>query len=438
MSAMPPVSDPPPPSPAEHHGKLHWTTRWRGDRGPDGRRPRYTKRFGPVEGVGPRRARALYQAWLRKWEQARGVRDPRSTDGLSVEAFAEKYLAHAKGYYRKEGKITTHVYTVATALQHLIDRYGPLNVDALTPPLLAGLRDALVLDAAGAARARSTVNKWLDVVRAAYKWGTEKGMVAPGVWAELRAVSRLQKGRTEAREERDIKPVHWSVVEATLPHLSATVAAMVGVQWHSGMRPEEVCAMRGRDLERDGPLMLYRPETHKTDHRENARERVVVLGPRAQSALEPFLRRDLNAYLFAPAESAAQRERGVRPDMRPCFDTNGYRHAIHRACDRAWPPAGAAARREKAPTGRKKKPRPETRMEWFARLTAAQRAEVRGWEKAHRWNPNQLRHAWATRVRREEGVEAASAGLGHSKISTTEIYAERDMETAKRIALKIG
>jgi hypothetical protein len=40
----------------------------------------------------------------------------------------------------------------------------------------------------------------------------------------------------------------------------------------------------------------------------------------------------------------------------------------------------------------------------------------------------------ATEVRKQYGVEGAQLALGHSKANITEVYAERDLEFAKRIA----
>ena len=54
------------------------------------------------------------------------------------------------------------------------------------------------------------------------------------------------------------------------------------------------------------------------------------------------------------------------------------------------------------------------------------------------WSPNQLRHARATEVRRRYGLEAAGATLGHSKLSATEVYAERDFALAAKVAAEIG
>src|SRR5262249_21646536 len=54
------------------------------------------------------------------------------------------------------------------------------------------------------------------------------------------------------------------------------------------------------------------------------------------------------------------------------------------------------------------------------------------------WHVNQLRHSHGTEVRRRYGLEAAQVALGHSQANITEIYAERDLELAARVASEIG
>lgn len=54
------------------------------------------------------------------------------------------------------------------------------------------------------------------------------------------------------------------------------------------------------------------------------------------------------------------------------------------------------------------------------------------------WHPHQLRHTAATNIRSRYGLESARAVLGHSNVSTTEIYAEQDANVARRIAAEIG
>jgi site-specific recombinase XerC len=49
-----------------------------------------------------------------------------------------------------------------------------------------------------------------------------------------------------------------------------------------------------------------------------------------------------------------------------------------------------------------------------------------------------LRHSAAGEIRRRYGVEAAQAVLGHSELSTTQVYAAADLATARRIMLETG
>ena len=109
------------------------------------------------------------------------------------------------------------------------------------------------------------------------------------------------------------------------------------------------------------------------------------------------------------------------------YDVNSYGHAIDRACDKAFPPPPRLARWDG-----------ETVARWWARLNATQRDEVKAWRKSHCWHPNQLRHTFATRVRKQHGLEAAQVLLGHSRADVTQVYAERNEQLASAVASKIG
>ncbi len=54
------------------------------------------------------------------------------------------------------------------------------------------------------------------------------------------------------------------------------------------------------------------------------------------------------------------------------------------------------------------------------------------------WHPHQLRHTHATEVRRRFGLEAAQVALGHSQANVTQVYAERDLALATKVAAEIG
>ena len=66
------------------------------------------------------------------------------------------------------------------------------------------------------------------------------------------------------------------------------------------------------------------------------------------------------------------------------------------------------------------------------------RAEVKTWQKSHRWHPNQLRHTFATRVRKQHGLEAAQVLLGHARADVTQVYAEKNLELASAVAAQVG
>ena len=52
------------------------------------------------------------------------------------------------------------------------------------------------------------------------------------------------------------------------------------------------------------------------------------------------------------------------------------------------------------------------------------------------WHPNQLRHSRATELRNKYGLEAAQVVLGHARADVTQIYAEKNLAIAVRIALE--
>jgi integrase len=262
----------------------------------------------------------------------------------------------------------------------------------------------------------------------------------------LRAVDGLKRGRSNARETPPVRPVPDAIVEATIRACSPVLAAMIRLQRLTGMRPAEVCRITAAEIDMSGKVWLYKPTHHKLAHLGPDHERVVPIGPKAQTVVQEFLRPgDLNRPLFSPAESeewrrdqlreqrpkpatAAQvrRDRGRRAqaakrERRPGdrFDTQSYGRAIDNACRRAFP-------------------HPELGGLQPIDLTPEQRAELETWDREHRWSPNQLRHTAATEIRRAFGLDHAAAVLGHTELTTTQVYAERSRQTAETVALAIG
>jgi integrase len=153
---------------------------------------------------------------------------------------------------------------------------------------------------------RSTGNAQVDRVRRVFKWAVAEDLVG-GVYHALRAVEGLRRGSPGVRDPQPVRSVAAEAVEATLPHLTPTMRAIVRVQMLTGMWPGEVCDLTAELEMWDGGVWLFRPSEHKTRH--HGRERVVLNGPQAQDILRPFIARG-GPFLVRPRLAELDRKRG--------------------------------------------------------------------------------------------------------------------------------
>jgi integrase len=391
----------------------------------------------------PPDVRAAYDRLIAEW-LANGRRLP-VEEGAPAASVNEVILAFwrwAEQHYRRaDGTPTNQLNEYKYTLRATRELYGPTPAPMFSPLKLKAVRQKMI----DAGWSRGVVNRRVSRLVHLFKWAVSEELVPEGTWRALTTVAGLERGRTAARETAPIKPVHDADVEAVLPFVLPPVRAMIQLQRFTGARPGEVCAMRGCDLDTTGDVWLYRPSQHKTAYR--GKERVIALGPQAQAVVKPFLKLDMQAYLFSPAEGLAEvraerrrlRKSKVQPSQkrrrkaaakrrpRDHYTTAAYDHAIRIGCIKAFPPPEHLA------------PRPrESKETWLARLTPVEREELARWRREHHWHPHQLRHAHATEVRRMFGLEAAQVSLGHSQARVTEVYAERDLTLAAKVAIAIG
>lgn len=370
------------------------------------------------------------------------------TSHLTIAELLAAYWRFAKQYYVKRGEPTSELPPVKQALRFLRRLYGPTPASDFTPKRLKAVRQAMVSHAVtrrriardpdtGAARrnpatgepvwetvvlrqglARRTINKQIGRVKRVFAWAVEEELVPVAVHAALQRVRGLRKGVAGVREKPPVRGVSPADVEAVLPHLPAPIAAMVRVQQLTGMRPQEVVAMRGVDIRTANPVWEYVPERYKTEHRNDDddpdRGRIVYLGPNAQAVLSPYLEEAGADYLFSPCRAEAVRyaalrqartspvptsqanrpTRGrTRAPLRAAYDVASYRRAIRRACLRCGIPP---------------------------------------------WSPNQLRHLRLTEIRHAYGLEASRVCGGHREVGVTQHYAEQDRTLARRVMAEAG
>ena len=343
-----------------------------------------------------------------------------SPTDYTIAHLADAYLTYAESYYRKEGIQTTQVRIVRDTLRILLPLFGTLPVTEFGPLKLALVCEAFIAKG----WCRSTVIKHLSVIKAMFRWGTAQEKIAGSVYHSLQAYQNPKQGRSKAREAPDVEGVPDEVVEATLPHLPPVVADLVRVQRLTGMRPSEALMLRRADIKQEGTIWKYTPTTHKNAH--HGISRLIAIGPRAQAIINAQPKAAPDAFIFSYNGGVDR------------YDQAGYRRAIQRGCERAFQYPAHLAPKVIVPTGRKKQPRLETPAEWRARLTLAERAEVKAYRDSHRWHPNQLRHTLADAVRDRFQIDASQVVLGHSKPTTTAIYASNNFKRAAAIMAQVG
>jgi integrase len=355
-------------------------------------------------------SRAEYDRLVAEW-LANGRRPPLPAgpggSDLTVNELALAFLRWAEGYYRKGGKVTSEISNIKTAIRPLRKRYGHTPARDFGPLALKVVREELIK----AELTRSGVNRGARMIVRLFRWAVENELVPPSLHHGLKAVAGIRKGQAGVREAEPVRPVPDADVDAIEPHVSAQVWAMVQLQRLTGMRPGEVVAMRTADVDTSGKVWLYTPASHKTEH--HGRSRRIFLGPLAQEVLRPWLRPSLLEPLFSPAEAEQARTAEMR-------------------------------RRRKTPVQPsqrdRSRPDPETRTGETYTTNSYHRAVQRGCRKANitPWHPNQLRHNAATRLRREFGLDAARAVLGHTSPAVTEVYAELDEAKAAEVMGRVG
>jgi integrase len=356
---------------------------------------RHQKYFGPW---GSAKARDGYARFLRQWSA--GITASKSATERhrpgTVGTLLIAWLDHAKARYVKFGKQTSEFHCHRAACNVVLDRYEKLPVSEFGLEQLEAVR-ADMIDLKK--WARKTVNNHVARIVMAFGWGVPRKLVPADVHYALQQVEPIAPGKTAAPERVPVRSAPVAHVEAVLvgeylhpdPGRRAVLSAMVRVHLFTGMRPNELCAMRPEHLDRTASEWKYTvpPTADKNYHREGDRA-PIWLGPRAQEVLAP---------LVAAAEVG--------------------KHTIF-----AFP------RQRRKSEG----PRPVSRLE-YARLIAAacKRANVPA------WHPHQLRHNRATELRRlYESNAVAARGIGTTEDVAARIYTDPQEAVDRRIARETG
>jgi integrase len=371
------------------------------------------------------------------------------------------FWQYAQVYYRDpDGRSTTEVKEYRYSLRPVRELYGHTPAAEFGPVALRAVRQRMI----DAGLSRGVVNQRIGRVKRAFRWAASNELVPVAVYQSLATLAGLRCGRSAAPDTEEVKPADPAHVAAVLPLVRPPVRAMVELELLTGMRPGEVCRLTLDEVDRSGEPWVYRPTRHKTRHRGKAR--AVPIGPRARAVLDAYLvgerpppagfedltPDDMNRRLVAAdayQDAGRHRDAELLRDLarmfvvvagcvvdpkaalfNPAADQQ-ERFRSRRATRRTKVQPSQVSRRKADP-----KRKPADVYNPHALAVAVRRA----CEKAGvpHWHPNQLRHTFASEVRRRYGLEAAQALLGHARADVTQVYAERDLTLALRVAAEMG
>ena len=313
-----------------------------------------------------------------------------SEQAITVAQLCALYWRFCKTYYVKNGRATDEQAGVKAAMKSLNHSYESTVAAEFGPLALEAVRQQMI----DSGNSRRYINQNIGRIKRMFRWGVSKELIPVESYQRLQTVTGLKRGKSNAVEKDPILPIEDAIVNATIEYVNETVADMIRFQQLTGCRPGEVCSMRPGDIDRTNDVWQYWPESHKMEHKN--RSRVILIGPQAQ--------RILTKYLLRPEEKHCFLRRGGKP-----FKRLHYHQHIQRACDKAFPAS-----------------------------ESVEGEALKRWRKDHRWAPNRLRHSAGTKIRAKFGLEASQVVLGHSKIETTQVYAERDLAKAAKVMAEVG
>jgi integrase len=373
----------------------------------DGKRI-YLGKFGSAE------ADKNYARCVAEWASSRGI--PKEwvapTGSITVDSLSTAFLESM----RKNG-LPPHYYAYRTAIKMLLELYSGVSVDSFSPKCLAAIQYHCTqyVGKHGKRYSRQYCNSLIKHIRSMFRWGVAQELVSSVTADALRYVPSLHRGRTVAPESKPREDIPDVVVDATLPYLLPTVAAMVQVQRWAVMRPNEVCRMCVGHIDRsrkDG-IWIYRPPLHKGTWRGHGK--AVPLGKPEQALLLPYIEgRVPEQAVFSPMNAMAEKK---GPNTKS--------------------------------KGRKKSTAPSKQFQEHYNTRSSGRAIERAIKKANQslpkdqqiphWTPYQLRHAGITELVYENNgnLEIARAVAGQRSVAVTQGYNHADLDIAIEQAKKL-
>jgi integrase len=315
--------------------------------------------------------------------------------GLTVAEVCVLWIADCEQRYMRKDGTTSSTIHECHMIVRAIEADGAMPAAAFKAKALVAVQRRLVDEG----RPRTTVNRIVKGIRRLFRWATVNEYVPDGLVHALEAVEPLRPGQTDAPELDPVTDIDDTLVDKTLAVMQRVPRDLIRFIRLVGCRPGEACMIRPCDVDTSTPVWRWTLPKHKNAWRGHGR--VVLVGPKAQAVLRPYLKRQPERYCFSPIESERERLRylgrkHVAARLAMCKDhysVSSLRCAIKRAGERANVPA---------------------------------------------WTTMQLRHTAATEAREALGLDAAQARLGHKSAHITQMYASLSEKRAAEVAVALG
>lgn len=248
----------------------------------------YTRYFGVWGAESTRRA---YSQFCRDWVSL-GPLAALQVEVTHLCELVELYLEFVSREYRKRGKHSSEYHAQRSAMRRLVEIEGDRPVSQFGVDQFRGYQRHLAERRYARKTIRDHSNRVLQLVR----FGAERGLVSGEQWDRLRAARRIRRGAGLGVATAKRKPVPAEQIEAVFPHLHRDkrvremLETMIRVQLLAGLRPREICVLRGAEIDRAcGEEWKYTvdPKWNKLDHLEL--EQVYYFGPKVRALLGPLL-----------------------------------------------------------------------------------------------------------------------------------------------------
>lgn len=161
---------------------------------------------------------------------------PADACGVSIAELVLQYLRHAEGFYQKNGKPTSELDLIRSAVRPLVRLFGATPAAEFGPLSLKAIRAAMI----EAGWVRETCNQAVNRIRRMFRYAAENELLPVDVLRRLRTLTPLMAGKTAAPDRPRRSAVSRERIDAVLAVVPPMIRDMLTVQKLTGCRPGEL------------------------------------------------------------------------------------------------------------------------------------------------------------------------------------------------------